>query len=92
MPYIHYEDGFDYDSKTLVFSISSRGVFDNKRKRSFYTRVLTWLAQEVFAMVESPVVIAKAPGHEASPNPRGFMHEIVNKIDHPKFAGEIPLY
>ena len=41
----------------------------------------------MFAMVESPVVIAITPGHEASPNPSRFMHEIVSKIDYPKFAG-----
>ena len=92
MPYIPYRCGFDIDSQTLFFAKSTRGIFDEDRKKLFYSRIWKWLDDELTNIDSSFVMIAIAPGHEANLNPSGFMHDIVSQIINPKFAGTIPLY
>ncbi len=45
----------------------------------FYGRVKTWI-KGVVQGLQGPVVIVIAPGHEANPNPSGFMHEVVGEF------------
>ena len=90
MRYIPYHIGYDEDSQNLVYAKSTRGFLNEDRKKLFYSRILKWLDDD-FTKIDSSV-IAIAPGHEANPNPSGFMHEIVNQINNTKFDGSIPLY
>ena len=57
----------------------------------FDARVRAWLDGE-FTKGKSKVVIFIAPGHKASSNPSGFVHEILDVISHAKIAKKIPLY
>ena len=63
----------------MLVYLKSLGVWQETRKKAFYSRVLTWL-ERVFAMIDSPVVIAVAPGHQANLNCCDFMHEIVGGL------------
>ena len=95
MPFHPYCNGnnpnHDRDSQTLVYSKSSEGVRNENRKMDFDARVRTWLMKELTKM-KSKVVIAIAPGHKASPNPSGFMHEILRGINHSEIVKKILLY
>ena len=94
MFYHPYHNGINpnhnFDSQTLVY-LKSSNLWGETRKKNFYSRVLIWLGQ-VLDAIDSPVVIAVAPGHEENHNPGGFMHEIVGGFSYTKCAGKIPLY
>ena len=75
----------------MLVYLKSLGEWQETRRKDFYSRVLTWLEQ-AFAMIDSPVVIAIAPGHLANLNCCGFVQEIVGGLNHIKIAGKIPLY
>jgi len=82
MPYLPINSGkHDFDSQTLVFSKSRKGVYDENRKRKLYARVHQWLSG-VVDKIESPVVITIAPGSEKNLNPDGFMYDIVDEMKH----------
>lgn len=66
------------DSQTLNYLKGNR-LYDERRKNAFYDRIYAWLKSIVESLI-GPVVIAIAPGHEANPNPTGFMHEIVGEL------------
>ena len=51
----------------------------------FYARVRAWLNRE-FNKRKSKIVMFIAPGHKASSNPSGFVHEILDGISHPKIT------
>ena len=91
MSYIPLHICSHHDSQTLVFA-KSRGIFNEERKKLFYSRIWKWLDDNLSKIDSSFVMIAIAPGHEANLNPSGFMHDIVSQIINPKFAGTIPLY
>jgi len=94
MPYHPYHGGqnpnHDYNSQTLVYLKSPQGVYDENRKNLFYASVQQWLIGEL-TKIGFPVVIAIAPGSQANPYPYGFMHEIVDGIKHPFYAGKMTL-
>lgn len=66
------------DSQTLNYWKSGK-IYNRERKTEFCERICTWLKNEVESL-NGPVVIAIAPGHDANPNPTGFMHEIVGSL------------
>ncbi len=64
------------DSQTLVY-MKGGTVYDQARKEDFIKRVVAWLKAQC---IGNNVVMAIAPGHEATKDPSGFMHEIVGIV------------
>ena len=59
-----------------LFYLAKGGLFSKEKKTSMCKEINDWLIAQVKALKEeSPIVIAVAPGHEANPNPSGFMHD-----------------
>ena len=65
------------DSQTLNYV--KRGRVEERRKKKFLDRVQKWLEDEI-TKIEGTVVLTVAPGHEASQNPSGFVHDIVKDV------------
>jgi hypothetical protein len=67
------------DSQTLSY-LKQGPLRDQVRETEFRSRILKWLKDHVIRLHPGPVVVAIVPGHEANPNPSGFMHEIVQEL------------
>ena len=88
-PHSYLFDYFPYKSDGMVNSEHTEGLsqvivylkagWPHLREEELIQKVITWLTSKVSELVlkGETVVIAVAPGHSATPNPSGFMHDIV---------------
>ena len=65
------------DSQTLNYIKMGYASLD--RKEAFKRKVNDWLQSEL-KKIDGRIVVAVAPGHEASQCPSGFVHDVVNDV------------